>query len=268
MRKYLAVCTILLIAAGAVAQERVAQRASTARRAQPAGTLEVMGRVIPDVSFTDTPLDQVMAWLQEITGLNIQPRWQILDDAGIKRDKTITVQAHNLRLMQVLWLIMNEAGGTDLKLAYRASGNLLVFSTADDLNKEMITKVYDVADLLIQVPQATRQSMFNVTQGMGQGGSSFGGGGGSGGGMFNQGQQNSGDQSSGRYGDQNGQGNQASMQRLVDLIMQTVEPDTWRDNGGNGTIYPFQNLIIVRNTILVHQRLGGYVTEEEAMGTR
>jgi hypothetical protein len=247
------------IVAAAVAQESLVQRGKTAP--VRGNTAAVLNQVMPDVTFTDTPLETVMNWLGDITHLNIVPHWQTLEDAGLKRDKQISIQAHNLPLTQVLWLIMSEAGGSDLKLAYRASGNLLVFSTADDLNKEMITKVYDVADLLIRVPMATHQSVFDVTQGMGQnGGGVGGGGGGSSGGMFQQG--NSNQYNSGNQQDSQ-QASEATMEKLMTLIRDVVEPDTWRENGGNGSISAYQKTIIVRNTILVHQRLGGYVSEDE-----
>ncbi|MEW6253129.1 MAG: hypothetical protein AB1716_21025 [Planctomycetota bacterium] len=249
---------IVLTAAAAVAQERLAQR-----RPAPPSTLAVLRQVVPEMNLTETPLDQAIAWLQDFTKLNMSVRWTVLEDAGLRRDTPITVQARGLRLEQVLWLILNEAGGAEIKLAYRASGNLLVLSTAEDLNKEMITKVYDVADLLVRIPRASRQAMFNVTQGMGQQGGGIGGGGGAGSGMFQQGQQQ------GQYNDQGTEqaGMDVNMQLLVELIRDTIEPDTWRETGGGeGTIFAFQNLIIVRNTILVHQRLGGYITEEEAVG--
>jgi hypothetical protein len=219
--------------------------------------MQILNQVMPEVAFQEQPFDSVIAWLSDFTRMNINVRWQILQDAGVRRDQPITIQARNLRLNQVLWLIVSEAGGSDLKLAYRATGNLLVLSTADDLNKEMVTKVYDIADLLVNVPRASRQAVFNVSQGMGQGGGGTGGGGG-GGGMFQQGNQNN--------TQDDRQGNATQLQELLTLIQDTVEPDTWRQNGGSGSIIAFQNTLIVRNTILVHQRLGGYVTEEEALG--
>ena len=76
---------------------------------------------------------------------------------------------------------MSEAAGTEIKLAYRASGNLLILSTSDDLDKEMVTKIYDVADPLIRLPCADAQGAFNVTQGLGQNTGGEGGGGGGGG---------------------------------------------------------------------------------------
>jgi hypothetical protein len=59
------------------------------------------------------------------------------------------------------------------------------------------------------------------------------------------------------------QDDNADIEELIALIVQTVEPDSWADNGGLGTIQPFRNLLVVRNNILVHQALGGYVEESE-----
>jgi len=223
-----------------------------------ASTLELLNRRLPEVMFEELPLEQVMEFIADFTDMNVVVRWEILEDAGIERDKAITVKVRNLRLSQVLWLIMNEAGGTDLRLAYRASGNMLVLSTEEDLGREMLVKVYDVSDLLVRPPRFTNALQLDATQALqqaaqgGQGGQ--GGGGGGGQGLF--GGQGSGQQSQ-RDDERDGAG--AGMQELRQLIVDTVEPDSWVDNGGLGTIQPFGNVLVVRNSILVHQRLSGYV---------
>jgi hypothetical protein len=268
-RKLLIGLGIVLAAASALAQERTPARVP--RPSATPNTVSIMNQRVPELTFEDLPLQQVMDWLAEFTKLNISVRWQTLADAGVDRDKPISIQARNLRLSQVLWLIMAEAAGSELKLAYRASGNLLILSTADDLDKEMVTKIYDVADLLTRLPRALRQGAFNVTQGLGQSGGQGGGGGGggAGGGMFGQGQGQQQQQqgAQGAYGAAGGAGGpDAQLKELVELIRQTVEPDTWRENGGQGSIIPFQTSIVVRNTILVHQRLGGYLSEADVLG--
>ncbi len=248
-----------VLALGAAASAWAQTGGSSPRVGQPRNTFDILNQRIPEVEFVNQPLDSVIEWLGELTQLNIVVRWQTLADAGIERDTPISIKVRNLRLSQVLWLIMNEVGRGDIELAYRASGSLLVFSTADDLGKELVTKVYDVSDLLITIPRAQRP-MFDVTQGMGQTGS--GGGGGSG--LFGQGSQNQQQQE-----DPNAQSGAATaaMQRLIDLITDTVEPDSWASKGGgNGTIHAFGRLLVVRNTILVHQRLGGYLSEDEVSG--
>ncbi len=224
-------------------------------RARVPETLKNLSERINEVSFQDAPLDQVMSWLSGLTPMNVVVRWQVLEDAGIERDKPITMQVHELRLSQVLWMILDEAGGTDITLAYRASGNLLIISTAEDLGKEMVVKVYDVSDLLVKAQDfygAPHMDLSNQqnNQGQGGGGSIFSNSSGGGSNLDNQQQQG-----------RNGENDNADIKELINLIVQTVEPDSWADNGGNGTIQPFRNLLVVRNNLLVHQQIGGYVQE-------
>lgn len=236
---------------------------TTAARApkRQATTLTMLSKKIGDVSFTEQPFDQVVDWLRDQTGMNVVVRWQTLEDAGVEREKPISLQVKNLTLAQILWMIMSDAGGTDLKLAYRASGNVLVLSTEEDLGKEMLVRVYNVEDLLVRVPRFTGPHIdLQQQQGGAQGGgtSVFGGSGGGSGG-------NNDDDEGGGGGAGGGAGeagaNDPEMERLVTLITQTVHPDSWVANGGAGTIQAFRRQLVVRNNIRVHQDLGGSVTD-------
>ncbi|MGE3180567.1 MAG: hypothetical protein AB7N71_02985 [Phycisphaerae bacterium] len=246
----------LCCASAAIAQTRVADNRSREGRS----TQALLNERIPEVSFEEASFERVMEWVGDFTGANVVVRWQTLEDSGIDRDRPISIRVRDLRLSQVLWMIMNEASGSDLKLAYRASGNLIVLSTEEDLGKEMVTLVYDISDLLVRVPRFTNaaqldpaQALQGLTQGGGAGGVGGGGGGGGGGGqqLFqNTNQGNEGDDAGGN-----------EIEELIDLIRQTIEPDSWQENGGNGSIRAFRNLLIVRNTLLVHQRINGPVSE-------
>jgi hypothetical protein len=228
--------------------------AAAARAAQPT-TLDVLNQRLPDVSVRDMPLDQVVDFLAELTHLSIVVRWQTLADIGIPRDQPISLQAKNLRLSQVLWLLMNEAGGGDVKLAYRASGTLLVLSTEQDLGREVLTCVYDVSDLLARIPNAARQGMDlgQIAQGDSGGGVAI---------DFPAPPERT-------DGDTPGNSSAratAEMQALIELIRETIEPDTWAGQGGNGTIRAFRTLLVIRNTLLVHQQIGGYVKDAGILG--
>ncbi len=213
-------------------------------------TLALLDQRIPDVSFQDAPLDQVLEWFETATNVKIVVRWQILEDAGLERDKPISIRVSDVRLSQALWFVMNEAGGADLKLAYRASGNILTLSTQDDLGREMLVKTYDVSDLLVRVPnfQGPEVELSQVGQNLGQQG-----GGGGGQSLFQDENDNDDDQD---------EEDNAEIQELINLIVQTIEPDTWALNGGTGTISAFRRTLVVRNNPFVHQRLGGYLEEE------
>lgn len=247
---------LALVACPVLAQTRSDRPAV---RQRVASTIKLLDSRVPEVSFEGAPFEQVMEWLGEYTGVNVVVRWQQLEDLGVERDKPISIKVRNLKLSQVLWMIMNEAGGPDVKLAYRATGNLLVLSTHEDLGKDMIVKVYDVGDLLVRIPRFTNAAQLNPGQALNQlsqGG--FGGGGGGGGGS---GQLFEDEDQDDQRDDENAA--EGDMQRLIQVIMDTIEPDSWNLNGGPGSITPLRNQIIVRNSILVHQLLGGYLDEDE-----
>jgi hypothetical protein len=244
MRNAIAIGLVGLLAATAFGQTR--------------STLAMLNDRIPEVSFQDAPFDQVMDWVADYSNANVVVRWQALELLGVERDKPITVRVRNLRLSQVLWMVMNEAGGADVKLAYRASGNLLVMSTADDLGEEMMVRVYDVSDLLIRVPRFRGAPRIDLTQqssGGAGGGNVFGGSSGGGG-------QNDDDENNQGGGGQ-GNENDELAQQMIDLIQQTIEPYSWVQNGGLGTIQAFGRQLVVRNNILVHQSLGGPVEDAD-----
>jgi hypothetical protein len=254
LRTSLVAVSVLALTSAAVAQSAVRPES----RSRTPSTLRIMNQRIPEVRFVEQPFEQVVEWLADFTEINIVVRWQQLADMGIQRDRPISMQVRNLRLSQVLWLLLNETGGSDVTLAYRASGNLLVISTEEDLGRELITRVYDVSDLLARVPQAPRPD-FQTTEGLNQqAAGATGGGGGSGQSIFGQQQQQQRQQDDEL---------QVEMDRLVELITNVVEPETWEVNGGGrGQIEPFKNLLIVTNTVLVHQRLGGYIDANDVVG--
>ena len=155
-------------------------------RARVPETLKHLKKKISQVSFEEASLDQVMDYIGGLSPMQVVVRWQVLEDAGIERDKPVTMNVQDLRLSQVLWMVLKEAGGTDLPLAYRASGRILTISTAEDLGKEMVVRVYDVSDLLVRAQRFRGAPHLDLAQaGQGGGGSGggsqniFGGGGGS-----------------------------------------------------------------------------------------
>jgi hypothetical protein len=261
MRVLTAVGLVLSLACStALAQIGASEEPDSGTRSRIPSTLRYLNERIDEVTFEDAPLDQVMDWMGTLTPMQINVRWQVLEDAGIERDKPITMNFRGLRLSQVLWLVMKEAGGSDLPLAYRASGRVLTISTAEDLGKEMVIRVYDVSDLLVRAQRFTSAPQLDLAQAGQQGGQGGGGGrsifGGAGGGGSTR------DDDEQRGGGGRNSEND-DINELIQLIVQTVEPDTWTDNGGLGTIQAFRNLLVVRNNILVHQALGGYVEEAD-----
>jgi hypothetical protein len=56
----------------------------------------------------------------------------------------------------------------------------------------------------------------------------------------------------------NSGGGAVAAQQLIDLIVSTIAPDSWRQNGGNGTItyYPYNPALVIRTTSETHEQVG------------
>ena len=54
-----------------------------------------------------------------------------------------------------------------------------------------------------------------------------------------------------------------NLEKLADLIKNTIEPESWDDNGGRGTIRIFRRSLVIRNSIEVHEKIGGPVYDED-----
>jgi len=256
MFRYLTIGLSAVLLAGSALAQAVPTPPRAADAPAPT-TLRLLNQRIPDVRYDQTELAPAINQLKELSQVEIQPRWDVLEAADVRRDTPITMHAKDLTFKQVLWLLMRAAAGTsDLALAYRMSGNLLILSTAEDLSKDVITRVYDVADLLLRVADMPMPATDN-TQGLGAGTSGAGGGGT----IFPNSQQPAAPPPATVPGEAG-----PEMAALIELIRNTIEPDTWADGargGANapGHIWPWRKQLIITNTILVHQKIGGYVTE-------
>lgn len=204
---------------------------------------------LPQAEFEQQPFDQVVEFLGQITQTNISVDWTNLEDMGIDRDKPVTIRLNQLSFRTVLEEILAQVGG-DVQLAYAVGDGLIRIATKEKLDRDKLILIYDIRDLLINIPRADRNAAFDVTQGMGEGGS--GGGGGSSG-MFGENNQNDNNNDN---QNQNGIGNEELIQRIMDIIRQTVEPDSWRETGGgNASIQELNGQLIVYNTSDAHRQV-------------
>ena len=230
MRYFAMACAAVVMPACLMAQ--TAQVVQSAPRG-------VMQRTIAEVRFDAAPLEGVLDWFADTSGQNVVVQWQMLADVGIERDQPVSLRLRSVQLGTVLWLILNQVAGPDIQLAYEADRELILISTAQALSQRMIVRVYDVTDLLSRVPNFRNGYRLDLSSlGTGTGGLERDE-------EPDDGMGDSGGQAAGTIG------------LLVDVIQEAIEPDSWRMHGGNGTIVSFGTQLVVRNTIAVHQQLGG-----------
>ncbi len=239
---------LLMTASAAVGQDRATADGEATARFGISNPPALLNERIEEVALQEVPLDHVLEWISDFTPLNVVVRWEVLEDVGIERDQPITIQVHNLRLSQVLWLILCEAGGPDVRLAYRVDPGLLIVSSEEDLERDMLVRVYDVSDLLLQVPRFPDCPQIDIAQTRGSGSQSV---------LTDRG---GAERESEHPG---GRAPQDDAERLIEVITGAIEPDSWLVKGGRGTIHAWGSLLVVRNSISVHQALGGYLEESD-----
>ena len=59
------------------------------------------------VDLSEVTLREAFEWLAEVTRTNVIVRWDMLSAAGVEEDALVSIRARNLRLGQVLWMILN-----------------------------------------------------------------------------------------------------------------------------------------------------------------
>lgn len=217
-----------------------------AGRADP--TDAALERRIPDTKFESTPFSETIDYLRDIGGINLHVNWAALEAAGIDKSVPLTFRLRNASARKVLETILREAGAGN-KLAYEVDDGMLEISTQEEMDKHLVTAVYDIKDLMFQPlnagdPPDLQFQLEPVTRG---------GGGGSGSDIFG-----------GTGGGANTSQNQTPEQKgqaIVDLIQSMIRPEIWDKAGGPGSIRYFNGALIVSAPKSVQALIGPAVHE-------
>lgn len=237
-----------------------AARAERQRARRPLTPTLLLRLPVASVAFDGEPLSAVLDQLADSAGVNFYVRWSALETLGVERDTPVSLNVSNVTFATVLRLVLQEAAGPDARLAFRADRHLLEISSQEDLAREMPVRVYDVRDLLMKIPiqvgfASAREHQIPISNGRN--------------GLVSEVIRSGSRVSTSDYGQQNAREDDRendeadeTMQDLINLITTTVEPDSWSVNGGPATIEPWRGRLVVRNSIAVHQQLGGPFVEE------
>lgn len=214
---------------------------------------ETLARMLKpvQVEFREQRLEDVMKFIGEVTGADIEVLWT--DDqntTGLDKETIINLKSNGASALKLMERILEKAvgGTTQGENTWQLSdtGGLQVGPKVR-LNAYKRLEIYDIADLLINVPNYTNVPQFDLAQAS----QNSGGSGGSGQSPF---QSNSNQNQNQSFGDP-----AKKTTDLITLIQELVEPEQWVDNGGTGgTIRTFQSALIVNAPDYMHRQLNGY----------
>jgi Flp pilus assembly secretin CpaC len=204
-----------------------------------------LDRRLPNVDLDNIPLSDAIEFLRDLTQSNILVDWKALEADGIDKQTPVLAKLHDVRFSKVLDIVLQQAGGG--KLAYTIDDGVISISTSDVLNKAVVTRVYDITDLLIN---PNFDPTINASGGTAQV-TSGGGGGGSSSAITSGGTTTN---------------TQDRAQQLADIkkkIENTVEFSSWKDNdpNGYGQIDDFNNNLIITQTSEVHTKIANLLAQ-------
>ena len=212
--------------------------------------------------FKDTPLSEFAAYLSTNYKINAVLAKSTLADAAITEDTPVTTSLRGISLRSALRITLGE-----LKLTYLIRDEVLVITTPEDAESHLFTRVYDVRELLAMETPPGSSRIKEI---------------GGGGGFFAvQDQPASKASESGidpaaapsPEGGPAGDGANAGglkvedqpdgpkrrelsdAEILIRLITTTVQPDSWDEVGGPGTIAEYKGLVTISQTREVHEEV-------------
>ena len=207
--------------------------------------------------FEEKPLKDIMDDIAKLTGVEIDVMWQ--DDRnniGLDKQMAISVDPRGLNYLTLIERVLSRAvsdtSGTKGNTWQLTEEGALQVGPRERLEKFMRVEIYDINDLLMEIPDYTNAPEFDLN-------SVLSGGGGSGGSS----------QSPFKSNTQNGQNSGPSgkpvvpkedrAKALTDLLVQLCEPSAWDANGeGPSTMKYYQGMMIINAPDYVHRALDGY----------
>lgn len=220
-----------------------AQSATVSRNANASSPpAPAMSSGLPEIRIANATFGDAIEFLRDASGANIHVNWGALEQLNITRELPVNMHLRSVTLRTVLKLLLADVGGG--LVTYYIDDGIIEITTKELADQQLITQVYPVEDLIMEIPNFTDAPDFQIQSS--QGGRGSGGG-------------NS--ILTGSFGEEERETrtDQERGEELVQLIMDTVDPEVWRENGGTASIRFFRGKLIVTAPRSTLEAIGGPV---------
>jgi type II secretory pathway component GspD/PulD (secretin) len=180
----------------------------------------------------DTPLSEAIETIKNSVDppLKIVVHWKDLaDNAYIEQDTAIGMQGMSgIAVGKALKELLNTVSGGVANISYAVGDGIITIATKASLPTNLVTNVYDIADM-VGTPSAA-QTQLNVSTSAVSGGTS----------------------SSSTTATGSPEQNVAT---IIQLIQETIDPSSWLINGGEGTISANGKRLVINQTPQTHEMI-------------
>jgi beta-lactamase regulating signal transducer with metallopeptidase domain/type II secretory pathway component GspD/PulD (secretin) len=176
------------------------------RNVADAKALAALDRNMPEINFSAVPFADCIDFLRDVTNVNIFVNWKALEASGVDRATVVSARLRDVKFSKALKMILKDVGGADVKLGYEVDDGVITISTEEDLAKNVVTRVYDIRDLIID-PGDDPLNDFVGAETSKPGATS-------------------------RPATQAQSPREQAVKLITQLLQDTIAPDSWKDKGG------------------------------------
>lgn len=197
--------------------------------------------------FTDNTLEDVLSFIETVTALNIDVDWQSLEEIGIDRDTLITMNLSDMPVNVLLDRILAKASPDAFSRAdWAINDGILLVASDQDLRQHTTLVIYNITDLLLEIPDYDNVPEIDLESVLQQGE------GGQGQSPFEDDDED----------EEEGLTREEKIERITDIIMNIVDFEGWRENGGEtGSILELGGSLIITNTPKNHREIAGLLSK-------
>ena len=230
--------------------------------AESAGNQRVQSQMQNPVSvnFNRNSLGQVINYMKTVTGAEIYADWKALDTIGIRTDDEVSLDLGRVTAEVALRRVLEQLGDNLDRPQFGIEDGMVVITTEDALRERKVTLVYDIRDLLLEVPYFDNAPDFDlgtsVASSPTQASGAFG----------DVETQNDRDEvfgGSGRREDPRRRSRDQLVSEIIKIIQDVVDPERgwYATSGEGGKIQELNGNLIITSTPRNHRAIDGLLNQ-------
>ncbi len=207
-----------------------------------------LDRRIP-VDFRKLPFEQVIERLVDAHRLPLIVNWNDLERAGVSATVRISLSLpQQITLKTALTEILDQAGGGAVDLGFDVLTDVIKIATRETIDKNVYLATYDIADLLMEIPNFTNGPEYDLGKILSQSAARQA-------------------QRADRpwlYGDddddeaESDPGRARRVRKIIDLIKETIQPASWyRAGPSTASIHEINGQLVVTQNSAGQRQVGG-----------
>ncbi len=205
------------------------------------------GRRIP-VSYRGATLDKVIANLSQLSQTDIQPNWESLKSIGVEPGARVNLSLSQeipakVALEKVLEFVRSDPG---TKLDYSIDSGIITIASADTIKRKTTSLPYNITDLLIETPDYKDVPELDLARVLASKADL--------------------DTKSGPFAKASARDERnertARIRQIVDMVQRTIDPESWREAGGEtGAITEINGTLVITQTPRNHSAIAGLLSK-------